>query len=93
MDNTGGGDYILLSPEVFDSDDSCADAMVQLCEELSYLDVEGATIKSRLLVSAMTDDQLEECLMMGISKYIVADETGLDMLRSIVEEQGKQLIR
>ena len=66
--------------------------MIQLCEELSYLDVEGATIKSRLLVSAMTDDQLEECLMMGISKYIVADETGLDMLRSIVEEQGKQLI-
>ena len=93
MDNTGGGDYILLSPEVFDSDDNCADAMVQLCEELSYLDVEGATIKSRLLVSAMTDDQVEECLMMGISKYIVADETGLDRLQNIVEEQGKQLIR
>jgi len=91
MDNTGVGDFILLSAlEASYSDDSCADAMIQLCEELNYLDVEGPTIKSRLIVSAMNDDQVEECLMMGINKYIVADETGLDMLQNIVEEQGKQ---
>ena len=58
MDNTGGGEFILLTPRVSEKDDSCGDAMVQLCEELSYLDVEGPTIKSRLIVSAMDDDQV-----------------------------------
>ena len=92
MDATGGGDFILLLPRMTEMDESCGDAMVQLCEELSYLDVEGPTIKSRLIVSAMDDDQVEECLAMGISKYFVGDETGLNMLQQVVEEQGKQLM-
>ena len=92
MDATGGGDFILLSPRMTEMDESCGDVVVQLCEELSYLDVEGPTIKSRLIVSAMDDDQVEECLMMGISKYFVGDEMGLNMLQHVVEEQGKQLI-
>ena len=92
MDATGGGDLLLLSPKLSEIDESCSDTMVQLCEELSYLDVEGPTIKSRLIVSAMGDDQVEECLMMGISKYFVGDEMGLNMLQTVAEEQGKQLI-
>ena len=92
MDATGDGDFIVLLPRMTEMDENCGDAMVQLCEELSYLDVEGPTIKSRLIVSAMDDDQVEECLTMGIRKYFVGDETGLNMLQQVVEEQGKQLI-
>ena len=73
-------------------DENCGDGMVQLCEELSYLDVEGSTIKSRLIVSTMDDDQVEECLLMGISKYFVGDEMDLNMLKNIVQDQGKELI-
>ena len=95
---------ILVAP-ITDSDDAlgksgaCDDELVQLCEELSYLDVPGSTIKSRLVVSALSSDQLEECLQMGITKYIIdADddcesaESRLDMLRDAVEENGKELI-
>lgn len=92
MDATGGGDFILLSPRMTGMDENCGDGMVQLCEELSYLDVEGSTIKSRLIVSTMDDDQVEECLLMGISKYFVGDEMDLNMLRNIVQDQGKELI-
>jgi len=94
IDNTGGGAYVLLSP-AHDGDDDVGvgdDEMVQLCEELSYLDVVGSTIKSRLVVAALSDDQVEECLGIGISKYIVDDELGLGRLRHVVEAQGKELI-
>ncbi|KAL7523978.1 hypothetical protein ACHAWF_000768 [Thalassiosira exigua] len=96
----GGGSYvsnILLDPDAasgkiegdFDPDD-----LVRLCEELSYLDVTGPTVKSRMVVAAVNKDQLEECLGMGISKFIVGDNEGrsLDMLMNAVEEQGKELV-
>ena len=80
------------------------DELVQLCEELSYLDVPGSTIKSRLVVSALSSDQLEECLQMGITKYVIdyndnnsddgsdSVESRLNMLRDAVEENGKELV-
>ena len=95
---------ILVAP-ITDNDDAlsksgtCDDELVQLCEELSYLDVPGSTIKSRLVVSALSSDQLDECLQMGITKYIIDTsddskslESRLDMLRDAVEENGKELI-
>lgn len=96
---------ILVAP-ITDNDDAlsssngtCDDELVQLCEELSYLDVPGSTIKSRLVVSALSSDQLEECLQMGITKYIIdasddseSVESKLAMLRDAVEESGKELI-
>ncbi|KAK1734551.1 hypothetical protein QTG54_014799 [Skeletonema marinoi] len=97
---------ILVAP-IIDNEDAalgnsgpcCDDELVQLCEELTYLDVPGSTIKSRLVVSALSGDQLEECLQMGITKYIIdaSDDGGrvesrLDMLRDVVEESGKELV-
>lgn len=99
---------ILVAPIIMDNDDdttltSYDDELVQLCEELSYLDVPGSTIKSRLIVPTVSGDQLEECLQMGITKYIIDASSGdddgsesvesrLDMLRDAVEENGKELI-
>ena len=64
----------------------------------------GSTIKSRLVVSALRSDQLEECLQMGITKYAIdyynnnsdsgsdSVESRLNMLRDAVEENGKELV-
>ena len=64
----------------------------------------GSTIKSRLVVSALSYDQLEECLQMGITKYVIdynnnnsddgSDivESRLNMFRDAVEENGKELV-
>ena len=101
---------ILVAPIMImdDNDDTTTltsydDELVQLCEELSYLDVPGSTIKSRLVVPSVSGDQLEECLQMGITKYIIdaSDDDGtgresvegrLNVLRDAVEENGKELI-
>jgi len=81
--------------------DCNADDLVRLCEELSYLDVPGPTIKSRLIVSTLNNNEevIEECLQIGINKYIldVSDdmndlERRLKSLKDIVEEEGKELI-
>ena len=91
IDDTGGGSYVLLCPnDDVDVDDE--DDIVALCEEMSYLDVAGPTMKSRLVVSAVSDDQVEECLGIGVSKYVVGDASALDRLQAVVEEQGKQLV-
>ena len=66
----------------------------------------GSTIKSRLVVSALSSDQLEECLQIGITKYVIdyhnnnsddgsdsdSVESRLNMLRDAVEENGKELV-
>eukprot|EP00985_Skeletonema_marinoi_P018237 scaffold10159_cov80-Skeletonema_marinoi.AAC.7 len=98
---------ILVAPIIDNDDDALVgnsgtydDELVQLCEELTYLDVPGSTIKSRLVVSALSGDQLEECLQMGITKYIIdaasdgreSVESRLGMLRDVVEENGKELV-
>ena len=68
------------------------DELVRVCEELSYLDVTGPAIKSRLVVPAHSQDHVEECLGIGISKYIVDDAESLEMLGGVVEEAGKELV-
>ena len=90
---------ILVDPFVYVKEDNfdAADELVRLCEELCYLDVPGSTIKSRLAVAIASTDQVEECLHMGITKYIVSyndEEEGkaLEMLKNVVEDTGKELI-
>ena len=102
---------ILVAPIAGDEEEAYQftrydDELVQLCEELSYLDVPGSTIKSRLVVSALSSDQLEECLQMGITKYVIdyhnnnsydgcdidSVESRLNMLQDAVEENGKELV-
>jgi hypothetical protein len=89
MDETGGGDYLWLEPD--DSVDD--DEMIRLCEELSYLDVPGPTVKSRLVVAAQTEYLVEECLNMGVNKFVLDHPFRVDWLRSIVEDQGKHLVQ
>jgi len=51
------------------------DDIVQLCEELGYLDVAGPTMKSRLVVAIESKNQVEECLLMGINKFVISSTT------------------
>lgn len=70
IDSTGGGNYIWLAPD----EETCDEEHVlRLCEELSYLDVEGATIKSRIVVnqSCCSDSIVEACLAMGVNKFVL----------------------
>ena len=87
----GGGDYVYLQGDN-------GDAMMELAEELAYLDVEGPTLKARLVVdltSLTTGDDddsqaelVDECLMAGINKYVV-EENRLQWLVDLVQAQGK----
>ena len=87
--NGVGCDYIWISAEKED----CSDTMVQICEELVYLDVAGATIKSRLLVDSWNEDMLEDILFAGVNKYVVKDESQMELVESVAAEQGKSLLR
>ena len=89
IDTTGGCSHLLVSPDnSVDPDD-----LRTLCEELSYLDVPGPTVKSRLMVESINEEQVEECLQMGISKFLLQDDDGdsLDMLKNAVDLAGKEL--
>ena len=90
IDTTGSCSHVLLSP----NDSVNPDDLRSLCEELSYLDVPGPTVKSRLVVQAMNEEQTEECLNMGVSKFLVVDDGGnsLDMLKSTVNSTGKEIV-
>jgi hypothetical protein len=94
IDMTGGCCNILLSPSLNDDVSNIdTDDLIALCGELSYLDVPGPTVKSRLLVRAMNEEQVEECLQMGVSKFLLMDEEeSFDMLRRVVSSEGKELI-
>jgi len=98
---------ILIAPPSDTNDntttiDCFPDNLVRLCEELSYLDVPGPTIKSRLIVSTLNNNEevIEDCLQIGINKYIldISDNDMNDLedrlrgLRKVIEEEGKELI-
>ena len=88
IDATTGGDYVHVQGEE-------GDTLVELAEELAYLDVEGPTLKARMVVNLtlLSDmdeaaDVVEECLLSGINKYVV-EEDRLPWLVDFVQEQGK----
>jgi hypothetical protein len=91
IDATGGCDYIWISSE--QKETSVADTMVQVCEELVYLDVAGATIKSRLLVDSVNEDMLEDIMFAGVNKYVIDDETEAEIVETVAKDQGKALLR
>jgi len=77
------------------------DNIVTLCEELSYLDIPGSTMKSRitvdldLLSANPTNGEeetmvVDECLMMGINKFVIRRER-LKWFREILQRHGKSL--
>jgi hypothetical protein len=88
MDDSGGGKYLYILGQDSDS-------IVQLCEELSYLDVTGPTMKSRIIVDlvqtndeSQSEEAVEECLLMGVNKFAVQEDQ-LSWLGQLVEDQGK----
>lgn len=119
IDNTGGGDTVWLSgrnSNFFSSLSSKKeekkkatttvidpDTIVTLCEELSYLDISGSTMKSRITVDldllfvnpTATEEEeaimaVEECLMMGINKFFIRKER-LKWFQEILQRHGKGL--
>ena len=97
IDDHGGCDYIWVARDHDKGSATTAanssDTMVEVCEELAYLDVAGATIKSRLLVDAVNQDVLEDVMFLGVNKYIIEDENQIELVESVANDQGKSLLR
>ena len=91
IDSTGGCEFVWLCQNQGRS--RSAEDTVKLCEELSYLDVRGPTMKSRLVVDlrhAEAEETAEECLLMGVNKFVV-EEDGIHVLKEIAQRSGKDL--
>jgi hypothetical protein len=70
-----------------------ADTMIQICEELIYLDVAGATIKSRLLVDSLNEGIVEDTMFAGVNSYVIDNEEQVEMVENVAKEQGKSILR
>ena len=93
IDSSGGCDYIWIKSDQTTTSSKDADTMVQICEELVYLDVAGATIKSRLLVDALNEDMVEDIVFAGVNKYVIDNEDQAQLVDDVANEQGKSLLR
>jgi len=101
IDANGGCDFIWISSKRKAGDDTSsesppdlvADSMVQVCEELIYLDVAGATIKSRLLVDSLNEDTVQDTMFSGVNKFVIDNEDQVEMIETVAKEQGKFLFR
>jgi hypothetical protein len=86
----GGSDFVCVSSSLSDDDDY----VIRLCEELSYLDVPGPTMKSRLMLDCdeeSSEDLVDEVMMIGVNKFVVRED-GQQLIQSVAKEQGKQLV-
>lgn len=98
IDAKGGCDFLWISSSSSskhktNEDVAVADTIVQVCEELGYLDVAGATIKSRLLADSLNEDMLEDVMFGGVNKYVIENENQVEMVEIVAKEQGKSLLR
>jgi len=91
IDSTGAGDYVFVVGQRMKRGSD----IVELAEELSYLDVEGPTMKSRLVIdlSQNTNQEAEEalgdCLDMGVNKFVIDDER-LKWIDHFVRDQAEK---
>jgi len=86
LDETKGGNYVYLVGQE-------SDAIIELAEELGYLDVEGPTLKARMVIDLTEiqddpDEALSECMIAGINKFVVKPDR-LQWVSDLVQEQGK----
>ena len=88
LDNTGGGGDYIWTATTKDADD-----MIQICEELMYLDVAGKTIKSRLMVDATNEEVVEETMFAGVNKFVIDNDRQIDAIEEIVIDQGKTILK
>ena len=104
VDTEGGCDFIWISSKTKDNVDNTikdpstdvlfgADTIIQICEELLYLDVAGATIKSRLMLNPSHEDVLEDSMFAGVNKYVIDSEDQIEMVEDAAKNQGKSLVR
>ena len=94
IDSTGGLHILWVSP-CDNGESNQGEVVVKLCEELSYLDVSGPTIKSRLAVDLRNSDSesiAEECMSMGVNKFLIEKEQ-FNGIRDLIEENGKEIRR
>jgi hypothetical protein len=91
IDRTGGGNFFWLSTSSSEAVD--VEEMMELCEELMYLDVVGSTIKSRLVIESLNEEIIEETMMAGVNKYVIDDEEQVDVVEEIAKWQGKTILR
>ena len=77
---------MLTPPDSADEDD-----VVELCEELMYLDLTGPTMQSRIIVESGNDRVNDSTMLIGINKYVVADDSLVDLITEIALAQGKRL--
>lgn len=94
IDQTRGGDYIWVPTAKGDTD-----ALERLCQELSYLDLVGKTVASRLIIgggggsnSSVNEDLVEETMFAGVNKFVVCQEEDVSVISEIAESQGKSIV-
>lgn len=93
IDAVGGAcDFLWLSSS---GDETAAtdDQVVELCEELVYLDIAGPTIKSRILMDAVNNDAVEDAMFAGVNKFVVQQDDQVEMIESIAASQWKQIVK
>lgn len=87
IDSTGGANFLWLTPpNSADEDD-----VVELCEELMYLDVAGPTIQSRIIIDSLKEEVIDETMLTGINKFVIQDDSQIDLIADIAMAQGKEL--
>lgn len=97
IDNVGGGcDFVWLrncgsSPLSTNVD------YVFMClfEELSYLDLTGSIMKSRLMIDASLNnlDIVEEAMNLGANKFVIDNDNVVDKIEAIAHSQGKTILK
>ena len=93
IDEHGGGDALWLTSSSTDGDPPPSpDDILEMCEELAYLDLPGATVKSRLIIDAVNEEVVEEVMMFGVNKIVIDNLEMVPVVREIAEEQGKELL-
>jgi len=90
LDQGRGGNLLWVSSPSTSVD---ADELVELCEELMYLDVAGPTIQSRLVVGAHNEDLVDEVMLAGVNKFVLADDFAkVEQVQEIAKWQGKAVV-
>jgi hypothetical protein len=94
IDATKGGDFLWLAvTKSNSSNDLDADSVLRLCEELMYLDLAGATVKSRLVVDVMDEEVVGETMLLGVNKFVIHDEAQMEVVLQVAQEQGKTILQ
>lgn len=98
IDATKGGDFLWLAAAATSSSTSTSNGALgsrvfDLCEELMYLDLAGATVKSRLVIDAMDAEVVDETMQLGVNKFVVHDEAQMEFVREVAQEQGKTILQ